>query len=182
MSTKRKYDLENHVHYLTGVVNKRMRLFQKHPGCCQIFLENLNFYRNRLGFKFLGYVIMPEHYHLLIMPSSKSEISKILMVLKGYSAKNIIEFLRNEDIKFLDKFKLPVNKTKRKKDSKYRIFKPDDYDFNIFTQEKLIEKLNYMHNNPVKRGLVEGPTNYFYSSARSYELNDDSFIEIDKLF
>ena len=182
MSRKRKYNLENHVHFLTGVINKRMKLFQKYPECCQIFLENLNFYKNRLDFKFLGYVIMPEHYHLLIMPSSKAVISRILMVLKGYSAKKIIEFLRNEDIKFLNKLKLPVNKIKRKKDSRYRIFKPDDYDFNIFTQDKLIEKLNYMHNNPVKRGLVEKPTKYFYSSSRNYELNDDSFIKIDRLF
>jgi len=182
MSRKRKYNSENHVHFLTGVVNKRMKLFQEHPECCQIFLENLKFYRNRLDFKFLGYVIMPEHYHLLIMPSSKSEISKILMVLKGYSAKKIIEFLRNEDIKFLNKFKLPVNKIKRIKDSRYRVFKPDDYDFNIFTQEKLIEKLNYMHNNPVKRGLVEKPSEYLYSSSKNYELYDDSFIQIDKLF
>jgi len=48
------------------------------------------------------------------------------------------------------------------------------------TQEKLIEKLNYCHLNPVKRGLVKSPEEWLYSSYRNYENNDDSIFRIDR--
>jgi hypothetical protein len=57
------------------------------------------------------------------------------------------------------------------------------YDFNVYTEEKLHEKLNYMHNNPVAWGLVDDPGDYLYSSYRNYFGNndDDLPIEIDWL-
>ena len=69
----------------------------------------------------------------------------------------------------------------RNRDAKHHIFQSDDYDFNIYNQEKLVEKLNYIHNNPVKNGLVEYSSDYEYSSAGNYESDDDSLIRIDRI-
>ena len=55
-----------------------------------------------------------------------------------------------------------------KRNLKYRLWQPGFYDFNIYNEEKLLEKLNYMHNNPVKAGLVLSPSDYEWSSYREY--------------
>jgi putative transposase len=53
------------------------------------------------------------------------------------------------------------------------------YDFNIYSHKKLLHKLNYIHNNPVRARLASKPTDYLYFSTRNYYLNDNSLIEID---
>ncbi|MDZ7798275.1 MAG: hypothetical protein U5L76_01505 [Patescibacteria group bacterium] len=56
------------------------------------------------------------------------------------------------------------------------------YDFNIYSENKLEQKLNYIHNNPVKAKIVKKPEDYKWSSYRNYYLDDDSIIEINQLF
>ncbi|HEX9971441.1 MAG TPA: hypothetical protein VGD14_05160 [bacterium] len=67
------------------------------------------------------------------------------------------------------------------KHHEYRLFQKGDYDFQVITPKKLIEKLKYMHENPVRAKLVEKPEDYPFSSARNYILDDDSLIRLDKL-
>ena len=64
---------------------------------------------------------------------------------------------------------------------KYQIWPPDNYDFNIYSYQKLEQKVDYINNNPVKHGLVTDPIDYKYSSARNYYLNDHSLIKIDQI-
>jgi putative transposase len=182
MSRIKKFDFPNQVHFITGTVNQQEKLFQKYETCSRFLLESINFYRNKLKFKLIGYVVMPEHYHLLILLPEEVTISQILMVLKGYTAKQIVEFLKIEDKKFLNRFRIFNSAKKRSKNSTYRIFQPDNYDFNIKSQDKLIEKLNYIHNNPVKRKLVKQASEYPFSSYRSYFGENDSIVKIDNIF
>ena len=64
---------------------------------------------------------------------------------------------------------------------KYQIWLPDNYDFNIYSYQRLEQKVDYVNNNPVKHGLVSDPVNYKFSSAINYYLNDHSIIKIDQL-
>ncbi len=182
MSRIKKYNLENQIHFVTGCVYKKIELFDQYPMCAKMFLKSLDFYRTKLNYKLLAYVVMPEHYHFLIYLSPETTISKIMMVVKGYTAKNIIDFLKEDNPTYLLKFKVPESKIKRFKDSIYQIFQKDNYDFNIHSEKKLFEKINYIHYNPVKRGLVEEPSQYLYSSAKNFENGPDSFITIDKIY
>ena len=62
----------------------------------QILIRNLNFYREKFGFKLLAYVIMPHHLHLVILPGLKGNISEIVRDFKKYTAKEIVQLLEEE--------------------------------------------------------------------------------------
>jgi len=63
----------------------------------------------------------------------------------------------------------------------YRLFQKGRYDYGIITETKLLEKMEYMHNNPLRANLVEKPEDYPFSSARNYILEDDVLIQLDPL-
>ncbi len=66
-------------------------------------------------------------------------------------------------------------------DSRYRVWERRFYPYGVYSEKKRLEKLNYMHNNPVKRGLVRSPEEWPWSSFRFYYLNDTSLLSMDKL-
>jgi putative transposase len=63
----------------------------------------------------------------------------------------------------------------------YRVWNRRGYDMNVWSEKKIQEKLNYMHNNPVKRGLVAQPGDWPWSSWRYYYLDDSSVLAMDRL-
>jgi REP element-mobilizing transposase RayT len=66
-------------------------------------------------------------------------------------------------------------------DSHYRVWQRRFYPFNVYSEKKRLEKLNYMHNNPVKRKLVSSPDQWPWSSFRFYYLSDSSVLSMDRL-
>jgi putative transposase len=102
-------------------------------------------------FDVIGYVLMPEHVHLLVSEPEKELLSVGLQAVK-----------------------LAVSKR-----SKERPFwSARYYDFNVFTEAKRVEKLDYMHRNPVKRGLVDSPEDWKWSSCRFYQTGDQGRVKI----
>ncbi len=92
-----KFNNLNYVHLVTAKTYKNKRYF-KNEKCCLILLEELNFYRKKMGFEVLGYVIMPDHLHCLIFwdvdRNPKLTISKIVQSFKSHSAKEILYYLQ----------------------------------------------------------------------------------------
>ncbi len=110
----------------------------------------------------MGYVLMPEHAHFLIAPQADISISSVMQALKWYSAKRLLKMLRKRGMNV------------------HQLWMPRFYDYNVFSIEKLHEKLNYCHMNPVTRNLVSSPEDWMFSSYRNYELNDDSVFRVDR--
>jgi len=144
-------------------------------------IDNLKFYRDKFKFMLYGFVIMPEHIHLLIQPSETENISKILADMNKYIARQILSDLKSKRHSILQRLRIKTHLRKGHKPHEYRLFQQDDYDFNIFTPDKLREKLQYLHENPVSEGLVSIASEYPFSSARNYELGDHSLIQLDEL-
>ncbi|HVV72706.1 MAG TPA: transposase [Verrucomicrobiae bacterium] len=117
-----------------------------------LFEESLESMRLRYGFFLTGYVVMPEHVHLLISEPKGALLAKVLQALKLSVA------VRREERPF---------------------WQVRYYDFNVFTEKKRIEKLRYMHRNPVKRGLVEKPYEWRWSSFRHYLTGEVGVVEIE---
>jgi len=92
-----KFNDSNYVHFITTKTYEN-RCYFKDEKCCLILLEELDFYRKKLGFKILGYVIMPDHLHCLIFwevdENPKLTISKIIQSFKSHSAKEILYYLQ----------------------------------------------------------------------------------------
>jgi putative transposase len=121
-----------------------------------IFLDSLELTRKRYKIEVLGYVVMPEHVHLLLSEPEDREIplSKALHSLKLSVSKRLTP--------------TPFWHTRY-------------YDFNVFTHNKRVEKLKYMHRNPVTRSLVEKPEDWLWSTYRHYLFNENLPVQIAKL-
>jgi len=110
--------------------------------------------RTRLRYRFVvaGYVVMPEHVHLLVGEPLKSRISDVVHALKLSVAK---------------------------RSSKRRFWQARYYDFILHNQDKRIEKLRYMHRNPVVRGLASRPEGWKWSSFCHYATGLVGTVEIE---
>ena len=112
-------------------------------GNALILWSTINNQRQRDRFYLLGFVIMPDHLHLLIIPRGENKISFIMQEIKKGSARLI-------------------NKSKR---GKGKVWMDEYYDYVIRSKKGLAEKMRYMHHNPVKKGLVENEEGHPFSSA-----------------
>jgi len=102
-------------------------------------------------FEVVGYVVMPEHSHILIGEPEKGNPSSVLQTLKQTVARRLLKPARRRrsNQPMLWKEGLPVQNR--------HFWQARFYDFNVYSNEKRFEKLRYMHRNPVKRGLVSSP-------------------------
>ncbi|MDH4221975.1 MAG: transposase [candidate division Zixibacteria bacterium] len=175
--SNRKY-FEGNGYYITTSVKKFIKIFRERK-YIDIILENLNFYRKKYGFKLIGYVIMPNHLHLMIYPDQKrvAEISRFIEDFKKFTSKKLRELMeKNKKSGWLKLFRLSDDK---KKNWRYQIWQPGFDDLGVYSPKVVRTKLNYIHNNPVRAGLAERPEDYLYSSARNFILNDHSVIKVD---
>ena len=169
-----KFDDNSYVHFVTTGTFRNLPYFRNEE-CCRVLLEELKYYSDKLDFTLPGYVIMPDHIHLLLWwdQTGKSDlsISRIIQAIKGTTARRIINLTTSGRLEHLlqpDLATVPENSKPHKRNSKHRFWRPGFYDFNIYTEEKLAEKLNYIHHNPVKAGLVSAPGEYRWSSYKLY--------------
>jgi putative transposase len=125
-----------------------------------LFLTILEEARCKYRFVVHGYVVMPEHFHLLITEPEVGDPSVVMKVLKERFTRK----LRTEGAPLIASF--AMSGIPRPEPAK--IWQKRFYDFNVWTEQKHIEKLRYMHRNPVKRGLVEKPEQWKWSSFRAY--------------
>jgi REP element-mobilizing transposase RayT len=108
---------------------------------------------------------MPEHIHLLLTESEVGTPSTVMQVLKQRTARALLPKRKRSNPRQRNRF---ADKPQRRAFWHARF-----YDFNVWTTKKRVEKLRYMHRNPVKRGLVESPEEWCWSSYRFYLLEED---------
>jgi putative transposase len=140
-------------------------------------IEAITYSQQQKEFKVFDYVVMPEHFHLIC---SSDKLVIIIQSIKSYTAKRIIENYEKENNKrILEQF--IQSKKGHKTKSKYQVwqegFKPKE----ILSDDMSEQKSNYIHFNPVKRGLVGSKLDYVLSSARDYFLRKQGRIIIDGL-
>ena len=141
-------------HFITFSCYRRLPLLGE-AGAYQVFERELEAVRLRYGFVVAGYVLMPEHVHLLVGEPPVSLLSIALQVLKQRTSR----------------------KLKRIGDEQF--WQRRYYDFNVHNELKRVEKLQYMHRNPVKRGLVEKPQDWPWSSFVHYATGKVGTVEIE---
>ncbi|MGH9357611.1 MAG: REP-associated tyrosine transposase [Terriglobia bacterium] len=182
MPRQRHYYGLNHSHFLTASTYRRARLFDSNRFRLH-FVRTLCQLRQQQNFRIIRWVLMPEHFHLLLWPSECATSSAIIQSLKERTAKFILFHLREQTAlpwcrKMLRKLALPSTVHCP---STYRVWQRRFYDLNVWNLKKRLEKLDYMHANPVKRGLVDSPERWAWSSSRFYFLNDSSILPMDRM-
>jgi len=129
-----------------------------------LFLTILEETRQAYRFVILGYVAMPEHVHLLIGEPERANPSVVIQAAKQRVAQSVIGALRAEH---------PSTPWPwRDSAGECHFWQRRFYDFVVWTEKKVTEKLNYMHENPVKRGLVAKPEDWRWSSFRHYAFGE----------
>lgn len=120
-------------------------------------------------------MVMPEHFHILIGEPYRGDPSKVLQVLKQRVALRLLAPRSKRRQNQLGLWREEQSNCER------HFWKIRFYDFNVYSRKKIIEKLRYMHRNPVKRGLVSSPELWRWSSFRAYALGEKSVVNIERL-
>jgi putative transposase len=141
-------------HFITFSCYRRLPLLTR-PGGYDIFEAELESTRIQYQFIVAGYVLMPEHVHLLVNEPRLGTLATVLQVLKQKTSK----------------------KLKNAEDSQF--WQRRYYDFVVPSEAKRIEKLRYMHCNPVERRLSTSPEGWRWSSVRHYATGAIGVVEIE---
>lgn len=146
-----RYQQTGNLHFITFSCYQR-RKYLASVEARTLFLRSLEAMGQRYDFFVSGYVIMPEHVHLLISEPTRIVLARALQALK---------------------LSVAVKRKERP------FWQARYYDFNIFTEEKRVEKLRYMHRNPVSRELVAQPEQWQWSSFVHYWTGQPDIVEIE---
>lgn len=165
----KRYYGQGHLHYITCSCYHRWPLLHtaRSRDC---FVRVLAEVRERYHFKLVGYVVMPEHFHLLISEPAIGTPSTVMQVLKQVTVR------RMRRRRFRNPAQLPLFQDAH---GLPRFWQRRFYDFNVWSEKKKREKLHYMHNNPVKRGLVTHPKLWPWSSFHFYFGKEPRLADID---
>lgn len=155
MRSRRVYDSEPDAHFLTFSCYKRRRLLDV-DRCKRIVISTMDSGLRAIHGNCIGFVIMPNHVHTLVWAPVSGRISEFLQDWKQTSSARIKQCLAGST--YASRW-----------DTSDPVWQSRYYDFNVFHDAKVIEKLTYMHENPVKAGLVMHPCDWEWSSARHYE-------------
>jgi putative transposase len=152
-SNLKRFQTEGHHHFTTFSCYQRLPYLNTDTARTT-FLEILETVRQRHQLCVFGYVLMPEHVHLLVSEPKVHSLSTTLNVLKGETSKRL-------------------------KGARKQFWQSRYHDFNVLTHRKFVEKLRYIHRNPVERGLTLQPEDWQWSSYRHWLTGEESIVEIE---
>jgi REP element-mobilizing transposase RayT len=175
------YQLANQggAYYVTFQVVDWMDVFSRKM-YRDIIIECIKFCRKEKGMELFAYVIMSNHIHL-IMRSKHERISDLIRDFKKYTAKNIILEIENSGVESRRDwmlYRMKFNAAQHVRNSKYQFWTHENHAIELLSITFIQQKLNYIHQNPVRAGIVEKPEHYLYSSASNYA-GLESLLEID---
>jgi putative transposase len=161
----RRFELDGHARFLTFSCYQRLPLLN-HDGIRQLFLDRLAKLLAEQQVRLLGWVLMPEHAHLIVFPEADPDMRRFTHSLKRPVAEAVLRRWKQLGAPILDRLAHGDG---------YRFWQTGGgYDRNLTGPPAIVEKIEYVHRNPVRRGLVAVATDYPWSSARWYAGHPDA--------
>lgn len=159
MGRLKRYYENGYSYFITTVIHDRQPIFFDERNC-RILSATIEFFKLVLDYKLFAYCIMPDHLHLMLQSYGAYNISYIMKMIKGNFARKYNKMLSMEGKVWQDRF----------------------YDQGMRSADMLLEKIEYIHNNPVRAKLVTTPSEYIFSSYNYYYGNNYPGIpEIDRI-
>ena len=152
-------NLPGALHFITGNVLHRIPIF-KQDGCCEVFLEVCSTLLDDWPCKLISFVLMPDHFHLIVNPRD-GNIRGFAGALKSVSAQRIIAI--NEDTRV----------------QRHQVWQESFKALPLWSGWMIWQKINYIHANPVKAGLVSSAQQYQWSSFRAFYLDSGEPLPVD---
>lgn len=163
--------LTKELYFITTTVVDWIDIFTR-PIYKQIILDSLIYCQKEKGLDIYAWVLMSNHLHMVVgVRDDKQTISDILRDFKKYTSKKILASIEenpeeSRKVWMVDRFWFVGNNDRKIKN--YKFWQDENNIEQIYTYEFFLQKVNYIHNNPVKQEIVERPEDYLYSSARDY--------------
>jgi REP element-mobilizing transposase RayT len=150
-------------HFVTGTTVGWLPIFTT-AVCCDILVPALQYCRTHKELKLHAWVILDTHFHAI---AAAPNLTRVLADLKRHTARRIIEQLQAERCDWLLE-QLRRQCAPHKAESEHQVWQEGSHPQAIGTDATMLQKLEYLHNNPVKRGLVASPEHWRYSSAHEW--------------
>jgi len=147
------HDNKSGVYFVTPTVWNWYYIFDRHDRW-QILADSLRFLQDNKGLKIHAYVFMLNHLHLII---ESDDVAACLRDFKRHTSREIKRNISQTEPQLLPLF---TNDT-----GQFHFWKPDNQPKMLETEKFYLQKLNYLHNNPVQKGYVDKPENWKWSSA-----------------
>lgn len=169
MSTGYKILDQNALFYMTFQIVDWVDIFTRKI-YKDIVIESFEYCKESKGLNLYAYVIMSNHIHLIASAREGFALSDIIRDFKKYTAKQFLEEItkptesRNDWM--LKRFEFAAKRHKR--NSEFQIWTHENHAVELITNKFIDQKLNYIHENPVRAGIVSKAEDYIYSSARNY--------------
>lgn len=172
------------IYFLTFTVVGWVDIFTR-PECRNIIIDSLNHCKTSKGLILYVYVIMSNHIHLIAQTKESSDgMSVFLRDFKKFTARQIINWFLASKKESRKEWVTPIFNSYGQKNSNnelFQVWQPDNRPMQITTSKFAMQKVGYIHLNPVKAGIVDNPEEYLYSSARNYAGRKDYIIEVELL-
>ena len=160
-------------YFVTLTVLHRIPVFTR-PATVEILLSSLRYLIDE-GLQVIAYVVLENHLHLIIQ-SEKAD--QDIARFKSFTAKQLIQYLDQNNVKTILE-QLAFYKKAHKNDRAYQFWQEGVHPEWIQNEEMMRQKIEYIHNNPIKRGYVDKAEHWRYSSARNYN-GQEGLLEVHK--
>jgi REP element-mobilizing transposase RayT len=164
------------VYFITSSIVEWIPMFTGKP-YFDILVSSIQYCQKNKKLSVYAYVIMENHFHMICQ---SNELDKVIQSLKRHSAKRIIEQL-NSDRKTWILDALKYYKKQHKKHSEHQLWQEGFHPQQLLSAKMALQKIEYLHYNPVRRGYVSAPEHWIYSSAGDFYLNRQGLIELQEL-
>lgn len=182
MSSKYKVGEDAIPHFVTFSVVGWIDVFSREQ-YKELFLESLKYCQEKKGMVLHAWVIMTNHVHLIIS-SISNKLEHVVRDLKKFTSKQIIKTIQENNAESRKEWMLNIFSYTGKNNNnnkEFQFWKQDYHPIELDTPEKMKQRLDYLHENPVRGGLVWEPWHYKYSSAIDYYTNEHGLLKVEHL-
>ena len=163
MRSRYRVHEQDRAHFVTSTVVAWLPIFTT-AARCDVLVQSFEYCRAHKQLKIYGWVILDNHFHAIL---SAPDLPRTMADLKRHTALQLLELLEEENAEWL-LHQLRYHRAQHKTESEYQVWLEGFHPQSIATDEIMLQKLEYLHNNPVKRGLVASPEHWRYSSAHEW--------------
>lgn len=186
MSTRGGYNIDDQydTYFVTFTVVGWVDIFSRLE-CRDIIIDSLKYCSEQKGLSVHAYVIMTNHIHLLVTAQEDSNgLSAIIRDFKRHTAKQLIQWItesKNESRREWMDILFKHHGKNNLRNKNYQIWIQDNHPMHCIHPRFTNQKINYIHNNPVKAGIVRNAQDYYYSSAGNYAGEADVLLNVDMI-
>lgn len=172
---------KHYAYFVTWTVVDWLPIFAQ-PAYCQIILDALNYLSTNKHTQLNAFVVMPTHLHAVLWPDDGINLSDVTRDFKRYTSREISKEAERQGAKeLLLTFKNARKENRAQKVSTYQVWQEGSHPEAIFTEKFAQQKIDYIHLNPIRAGMVNMAHEWPHSSARAYFLGEETYPRTDLL-